>query len=161
MPGRLLTLARLGQLRRSARARGRKVVFTNGVFDLLHAGHVRYLTAARALGDLLVVGLNSDASVRRLKGPGRPIHSQPDRAALLLALRCVDYVAIFREDTPHRLVRMLQPQILVKGADWPMSQIVGREVVQAAGGRVVRMRFVKGRSTTSIIKRIASRYRRR
>lgn len=156
MPGRLLTLARLGPLRRYARARRRKVVFTNGAFDLLHAGHVRYLTAARALGDLLVVGLNSDASVRRLKGRGRPILSQADRAVLLLALRCVDYVVIFPDDTPHRLVRMLQPQILVKGADWPMSRIVGRKMVQATGGRVVRIRFVKGRSTTSIIKRIAS-----
>ena len=136
------------------RAAGRRIVFTNGVFDLLHPGHVRYLQDARALGDLLVVGLNADQSVRRNKGPERPIHSQEERAELLAALTCVDGVVIFSEDTPADIISLVQPDVLVKGADWAADQIVGRETVEARGGRVVRVPVEQGYSTTSIIERI-------
>jgi D-beta-D-heptose 7-phosphate kinase/D-beta-D-heptose 1-phosphate adenosyltransferase len=137
------------------RRRGMRTVFTNGVFDLLHPGHVRYLQAARDLGDLLVVGVNSDRSVRALaKGDDRPINPQSDRAELLSALTCVDVVVIFDEDTPHAIVTALQPDILVKGADWDADNIVGRDVVEARGGHVVRMPVVEGYSTTKLIERI-------
>ncbi len=135
------------------------MVFTNGVFDLLHVGHVRYLAAARALGDLLVVGLNSDASAHRLKGPRRPLTPSRERAEMLLALRCVNYVVVFNEDTPHKLIKALTPDVLVKGADWATDKIVGHDIVKAAGGRVARIRLTKGRSTTRIIKRIVQRYK--
>lgn len=135
------------------RSRGGRVVFTNGVFDLLHPGHVRYLQDARALGDVLLVGLNSDRSVRVNKGDGRPINSEVERAEVLLSLRSVDAVVIFDELTPHDLIRTLQPDILVKGADWGADSIVGRDVVEARGGRVVRMALVKGFSTTTLIER--------
>ena len=136
------------------RADGAVVVFTNGVFDLLHPGHVRYLQQARALGDMLVVGLNSDASVRRNKGPDRPINLETERAEVLAALECVDAVVIFDEDTPAEIVRACQPDILVKGADWPADQIVGRDTVEARGGRVVRMPVEEGFSTTALLERI-------
>jgi len=122
---------------RDARAAGRRIVFTNGVFDILHPGHLRYLQAARRHGDLLIVGLNSDASVRRNKGPERPINPEAERAEVLEALECVDAVSIFDEDTPADIIRRVQPDILVKGADWPADQIVGRETVEARGGRVI------------------------
>lgn len=133
------------------------MVFTNGVFDILHAGHVRYLKSARALGDCLVVGINSDSSARRLKGPARPIVPERDRAELLAALECVDFVTIFPDLTPARLIAAIIPRILVKGADWKAGNIVGNETVKAAGGRVVRIPLARGRSTTGIIKRIISR----
>jgi D-beta-D-heptose 7-phosphate kinase/D-beta-D-heptose 1-phosphate adenosyltransferase len=133
---------------------GKKVVFTNGCFDLLHVGHVRYLQEARALGDALVVGVNSDASVRGLKGPGRPLTPARDRAEVLAALACVDYVTVFPGATPQRLIAAVQPDVLVKGGDWPVEKIVGREVVEARGGRVLSIPFVKGRSTTATIERI-------
>jgi rfaE bifunctional protein nucleotidyltransferase chain/domain len=134
---------------------GMRVVFTNGVFDLLHPGHLRYLHDARKLGDVLVVGLNSDRSVRALaKGHDRPINSAADRAEVLAALACVDLVVIFDEDTPHAIVSALQPDILVKGADWGPDNIVGRDVVEARGGRVVRIPVVEGYSTTKLIERI-------
>lgn len=133
---------------------GRTVVFTNGVFDLLHPGHVRYLQQARALGDVLVVGLNSDASVRRNKGPERPITPEDERAEILAALDCVDLVAIFDEDTPAAIIEACHPDILVKGADWPADQIVGRDTVEARGGRVVRVAVEPGHSTSAIIARI-------
>ncbi len=137
------------------RRRGMRVVFTNGVFDLLHPGHLRYLQEARRLGDVLVVGLNSDRSVRALsKGDDRPINAEDDRAELLSALACVDLVVIFDEDTPHALVSALQPDILVKGADWGADHIVGRDVVEARGGQVVRIPVVEGYSTTKLIERI-------
>lgn len=137
---------------------GEKVVFTNGCFDLLHPGHVTYLEEARALGDLLVVGLNSDASVRRLnKGAERPIMSEEERAAVLLGLRSVDYVTIFNEDTPIRLIEAIVPDVLVKGGDWPIESIVGREIVQGAGGTVTTIKFVEGKSTTGIVERILER----
>jgi len=133
------------------RARGGRVVFTNGVFDLLHPGHVRYLAEARALGDALVVGLNSDRSVRAIKGPDRPITPGAERAEVLEALRSVDVVVIFDEETPLALIRAVQPDVLVKGADWGEDAIVGREVVEARGGRVVRVALAPGWSTTDLI----------
>jgi D-beta-D-heptose 7-phosphate kinase/D-beta-D-heptose 1-phosphate adenosyltransferase len=136
------------------RARGLRIVFTNGVFDLLHPGHVRYLQEARALGDLLVIGLNADASVRRNKGPARPITPQEERAEVLAALECVDAVVIFGEDTPDDIIKLVQPDILVKGADWPADQIVGRDTVEARGGRVVLVPVEEGYSTTAIVERI-------
>lgn len=131
------------------------MVFTNGVFDLLHPGHVRYLTEARALGDVLIVGINADASVRRLqKGPDRPINPESERAEVVAALACVDAVVIFTEDTPHEIVTAIQPDVLVKGADWAADAIVGRDVVEARGGRVVRLALAPGYSTTRILERL-------
>jgi rfaE bifunctional protein nucleotidyltransferase chain/domain len=130
---------------------GRKIVFTNGVFDLLHPGHVRYLTAARAEGDALVVGVNSDRSVRANKGPNRPVMPEQERAEVLAALACVDAVAVFDEETPAAIIARLQPDVLVKGADWAEDAIVGRDIVEARGGRVVRMPIEAGWSTSAII----------
>jgi D-beta-D-heptose 7-phosphate kinase/D-beta-D-heptose 1-phosphate adenosyltransferase len=136
------------------RTAGKTVVFTNGVFDLLHPGHVRYLQQARTLGDALLVGINSDRSVRRNKGPERPITPEHERAEILEALACVDGVVLFDEDTPHRLITALQPDVLVKGADWAADAIVGRDVVEARGGRVVRVAVEPGYSTTAIVEKI-------
>ena len=135
---------------------GRTVVFTNGVFDILHPGHVRYLTAARAEGDHLVVGVNTDDTVRAAKGPDRPVHPAAERAELLAGLKAVDLVTIFAEPTPADLIEAVQPDVLVKGADWPLDQIVGRDTVWARGGRVVRMATEEGHSTTNIIRKIES-----
>jgi rfaE bifunctional protein nucleotidyltransferase chain/domain len=151
---RILDATEAGTLAAEARARGRRVVFTNGVFDLLHPGHIRYLQSARRLGDLLIVGLNSDESVRRNKGPRRPITPEHERAELLAALECVDAVVVFREETPAEIIRTVQPDVLVKGADWPADQIVGRDTVEARGGRVVLVPVEAGYSTTSIVARI-------
>jgi D-beta-D-heptose 7-phosphate kinase/D-beta-D-heptose 1-phosphate adenosyltransferase len=136
------------------RADGKKVVFTNGVFDLLHPGHVRYLRHARRLGDALIVGINSDGSVRAVKGPDRPITPEAERAEILAALACVDAVAIFDEETPYEIISAIAPDVLVKGADWAENAIVGRDVVEARGGRVVRASIEEGYSTTSILKKI-------
>lgn len=130
------------------------VVFTNGVYDLLHRGHVEYLEEARAMGDRLVVGVNSDASVRRLKGPERPILAQGDRAGLVASLACVDLVVVFEDDTPLRLIEAVQPDVLVKGADYAIDEIVGREAVEARGGRVERIRLREGLSTSALVERI-------
>ena len=136
------------------RAAGRRVAFTNGVFDVLHPGHTRYLADARALGDALVVAVNSDRSVRaQQKGPDRPIHPEGERAELLAALTAVDAVVVFDEDTPHEIVTAIQPDVLVKGADWASDAIVGRDVVEARGGRVVRIPLAPGYSTTAILER--------
>lgn len=143
------TLAR----REAWRREGRVVVFTNGCFDLLHAGHIRLLESARAEGDALVVGLNSDDSVRRLKGPRRPVLPQDERAEALLALETVDDVIVYDDDTPLRAIVALRPDVLVKGADWPLDRIVGRAEVESWGGRVARVDLVPGRSTTTIIER--------
>jgi len=151
---RLLSQAEMRRFVDDARRHGRRVVFTNGVFDLLHPGHVRYLQDARALGDLLIVGLNADASVRRNKGPGRPINTQHERAEVLAALACVDAVVIFDEDTPAAIIELVQPDVLVKGADWAADAIVGRDTVEARGGRVVRVPVEQGYSTTAIVERI-------
>jgi len=140
------------------KARGKRVVFTNGCFDLLHAGHVKYLQKARCLGDLLVLGLNSDASVRRLKGEKRPLIGEDERAHILAALDCIDYVAIFDEDTPLELITALKPDILAKGGDYTVDGVVGKDVVEAYGGRVELVSFVDGKSTTNIIERILERY---
>ena len=135
------------------RARGGTVVFTNGVFDLLHPGHVRYLRDARALGDALIVAINSDRSVRAIKGPLRPINPEAERAEMLRALAVVDAAVIFDEDTPHAIISRIQPDVLVKGADWAEDNIVGRDVVEARGGRVVRVELAPGHSSTAIIAR--------
>ena len=137
------------------RADGGRVVFTNGVFDLLHPGHLRYLQQSRALGDALVVGVNSDRSVRAIKGENRPVTPEDERAEILAALSCVDIVVLFDEDTPYALIARLQPDVLVKGADWPEDAMIGRDIVEARGGRVVRVPFEAGYSTTSIIEKIA------
>jgi rfaE bifunctional protein nucleotidyltransferase chain/domain len=133
---------------------GRRVVFTNGCFDLLHPGHIGSLEQARGLGDVLIVGLNSDASVRQLKGAGRPVLPEGERAEILAALECVDGVVIFDELTPREVIARLLPDVLVKGGDWPGDQIVGREEVEAAGGRVVSIPVVPGYSTTAILRKI-------
>lgn len=133
---------------------GRKVVFTNGCFDLLHPGHIRSLEAARALGDVLIVGLNSDESVRTLKGPNRPVIPEQERAEILSSLECVEAVTIFPELTPQNLIAALLPDVLVKGGDWPGDQIVGRAEVEAAGGRVARIDIVPGYSTTEMLQKI-------
>ena len=143
-------VARVARLRDE----GKKIVFTNGVFDLLHPGHVRYLRQARQLGDALVVGLNSDRSVRAIKGPERPITAEDERAEIVAALACVDAVVVFDEETPHDLIAAIQPDVLVKGADWAADAIVGRDIVEARGGRVVRVPVEQGHSTTAIIKKI-------
>lgn len=136
------------------RSEGKRVVFTNGVYDLLHPGHVRYLQAARALGDALIVGVNSDRSVRANKGPTRPVNPEAERAEVIAALDCVDAAIVFDQDTPHEIISRLQPDVLVKGADWAEDAIVGRDVVEARGGRVVRMPIEQGFSTTELIAKI-------
>jgi len=150
----MLTAAEAGVLAARWRAEGKRVVFTNGVFDLLHPGHVRYLQAARAEGDALVVGLNSDRSVRAIKEPGRPLNPEDERAEVLLSLECVDAVVVFDEDDPHRLIEAIQPDVLVKGADWGLTEIIGRDVVEARGGRVVRIDLAPGYSTTELIRKV-------
>ncbi len=151
---KIVTLRQLLRIRRKLSRSRKKVVFTNGTFDILHRGHVEYLAAAKALGDVLVVGLNTDASIRRIKGNGRPINRNADRAAVLAALESVDFICFFGSDTPGRLIEQLVPDVLVKGADWKMDDIVGREVVERHGGVVKRIRLVPGRSSTAVIERI-------
>jgi D-glycero-beta-D-manno-heptose 1-phosphate adenylyltransferase len=153
--GKILSRSELLQVRRQLKAEGKRVVFTNGCFDILHRGHVDYLTKARAQGDVLIVGLNTDASVQRLKGPTRPVVEEEDRAVVIAALAVVDYVALFDEDTPYELIRSLVPDILVKGADWSVNDIVGKDVVEAAGGAVHTIEFLPNRSTSKIIQKIA------
>jgi D-beta-D-heptose 7-phosphate kinase/D-beta-D-heptose 1-phosphate adenosyltransferase len=152
--GKVVGLSTLIKVRRAAARSGRRVVFTNGTFDILHRGHVEYLALARACGDLLIVGLNTDASIRRIKGKGRPINRQNDRAVVLAALQAVNYVCLFGEDTPLRMIRALRPDVLVKGADWKREDIVGSDIVLANGGTIKRIRLTPGRSTTSVIQRI-------
>ena len=147
-------MTRLGRALRRARRSGCRVVFTNGVFDLLHIGHTDLLRRARLLGDLLVVGVNSDASVRRIKGPGRPFLSERQRALMLASLEAVDYVVKFSGDTPLRVIQQIKPDVLVKGGDWKADKIVGKEIVESLGGRTVRLPVVKGLSTTEIARKI-------
>jgi D-glycero-beta-D-manno-heptose 1-phosphate adenylyltransferase len=156
-PSMALTAEDLTRVVQAARLNGRRIVFTNGVFDLLHPGHLRYLQAARAHGDVLIVGLNSDASVRRNKGPGRPINPEAERAEVLAALECVDAVSIFDEDTPAEIIARVQPDVLVKGADWPADQIVGRDTVEARGGVVIREPIERGYSTSAIVDKVRGR----
>lgn len=147
----VLTLAEAVQMVGVLRAAGHRVVFTNGVFDLLHRGHIRYLKSARGQGDALIVGINSDRSVRANKGPERPITPERERAEIVAALDCVDATVVFDEDTPHSIISALQPDVLVKGADWPADHIVGRDVVEARGGIVVRVPVEQGHSSTGLI----------
>lgn len=156
-----LPLDQLQIERERLRQAGKKVVFTNGCFDLLHPGHVRYLQQARALGDALIVALNSDRSVRELKGDKRPILTEAERSEVMAALACVDFVTIFDGPTPLEIISVLLPDILVKGGDWGIDSIVGREEVEAAGGQVMSLAFVDGCSTTDVIERIAQRYGRK
>lgn len=151
--GKVVSLKKLLAELASGRRR-KKVVFTNGCFDILHAGHVRYLKKARSLGDLLVVGLNSDSSVRAIKGQTRPIVPQKERAEVLSALECVDYVVLFNDATPLKLIESIKPDVLAKGADWAAKDIVGGEAVKKGGGKIARITLVKGRSTTNIIRRV-------
>jgi D-glycero-beta-D-manno-heptose 1-phosphate adenylyltransferase len=142
---------------RALRSRGARIVFTNGVFDLLHPGHVRYLQSARTLGDALIVAVNSDRSARALaKGPGRPINNEAERVELVAALACVDAATVFDEDTPHEIVAALQPDVLVKGADWADGTIVGADIVEAQGGRVVRIPIAEGYSTSRLVEKVRS-----
>jgi D-beta-D-heptose 7-phosphate kinase/D-beta-D-heptose 1-phosphate adenosyltransferase len=151
---RVLSRQAAAELAASLQAAGRIVVFTNGVFDLLHRGHIRYLQAARAEGDALIVGINSDRSVRAIKGPMRPVTPEQERAEIVAALAVVDAAVIFDEDTPDAIVRAVQPDVLVKGADWPADQIVGRDTVESRGGRVVRVAVEEGHSSTRLIELI-------
>jgi rfaE bifunctional protein nucleotidyltransferase chain/domain len=151
---KILAVEELVRKREALRRDGLAVVFTNGCFDLLHPGHVRYLADARSLGDVLVVALNSDRSVRILKGEGRPILNEQERAEVVAALQAVDYVTIFDQETPFALIARLLPDILVKGGDWSVDEIVGREEVEAAGGKVLSLPYIEGKSTTEIIERI-------
>ena len=153
-----ISLSDLKAIRLKLKASNKKVVFTNGVFDLIHAGHVDYLSKAKALGDILVVGLNSDDSVKRIKGDKRPILKQEERAFVLINLKPVDYVIFFDEDTPEKLISEIIPDILVKGADWAVEKIVGREVVEKNGGKVMNIEFVNDQSTSKIIDLIVQRY---
>jgi D-glycero-beta-D-manno-heptose 1-phosphate adenylyltransferase len=151
---KILTRAAMLAERGRLRAEGKRLVFTNGVFDLLHVGHVRYLAQARALGDALLVAINSDRTVRELKGPNRPVFNQAERAEILAALRVVDYVVVFDDVSPRSLIAELLPDVLVKGGDYNLDQIHGREEVEAAGGKVISLPFVEGSSTTDLIKRM-------
>ena len=152
--GQLIPRKDITALAQRLRRGRKKIVFTNGVFDILHRGHISYLTKARSFGDCLIVGLNSDLSVRRLKGKSRPLQPQRDRAAILLALRVVDYVVIFGEETPDKLIKQIKPDVLVKGADYKVSEIVGAEFVKSIGGRVCRVRLSSGRSSSKLIRKL-------
>lgn len=155
---KLKSLDEIVMIRSQLRAAGKKLVLTNGCFDILHVGHVRYLNQARALGDALVVGLNTDSSVRQLKGEGRPVVPELERAEVLAALASVDYVFLFGDPTPQRVIDAIVPDVLVKGADWSPSEIVGREVVEAAGGKVCNLPLVEQASTSDIIEAVLERF---
>jgi rfaE bifunctional protein nucleotidyltransferase chain/domain len=152
---KILTLNAAVERVRELKREGKRVVFTNGCFDLLHPGHTRYLAQARKQGDVLLVAVNSDRSVRALKGPGRPVFPENERAEILAALACVDYVTIFDEPTPREVIARMLPQVLVKGGNWPADQIVGREEVEAAGGKVVLIPVIAGYSTSSLVEAAA------
>ena len=154
MSGKLKNLEDLKVIAADARSEGKKVVFTNGCFDLLHRGHVHVLREAKACGDLLITGINSDKSVKQIKGPARPVLPESDRSELLAALEMVDYVVLFDEPDPYQLISAIRPNVLVKGGDWSDAKIVGADLVEEAGGRVVVIPYIKGFSTTEIIERI-------
>ncbi len=158
MHNKIKTVQELRPLLDILRATGSKIVFTNGCFDLIHTGHTRYLAKAKSFGDLLIVAVNSDASVRGLKGEKRPINAQSERMETLAALESVDYVVLFNEPDPHRIIAELQPDVLVKGGDWPIEKIIGRDVVEAGGGKVVSVGYIEGASTTGIIEKILKTY---
>ena len=150
---KLIPRTKIASLCNRLRRQGKTIVFTNGVFDIIHMGHVHYLTKAKAMGDVLIIGLNTDASVRKIKGPGRPINRQSDRAGVLSALEFVDYVVYFSEETPARLIRQVRPDVLVKGADYRIGEIVGADFVTSYGGKVKRIALLPGRSTTRLMSR--------
>lgn len=152
--GKVLTRDELIAVRKLLRRDSKKVVFTNGCFDILHRGHIEYLHSAKAMGDVLVVGVNTDASVRILKGPNRPVVAEEDRALVLAALADVDFVTLFAEETPIELIRAIVPDVLVKGADWKVDEVVGKEVVEAAGGVVKTISYIPNQSTTGILAKI-------
>jgi rfaE bifunctional protein nucleotidyltransferase chain/domain len=157
--GKIVKLQELIRLRKKARKDNKKVVFTNGCFDLLHRGHIEYLKKAKKLGDILIVGLNSDSSVKKIKGKGRPLQKQTDRASILSSLYFVDYVSIFSELTPLKLISKLIPDILVKGGDWKVKDIVGKDIVESHGGKVRNIKMIKGKSTRNIIQTILRKFR--
>lgn len=150
----IIKQSRLKKILIRERKRGNKIVFTNGCFDILHYGHIKLLEAAKSKGDILIVGLNSDASVRRLKGKGRPVQAEKARARILASLRMVDYVVIFNEDTPLKLIKSIKPDVLVKGSEYKDKKVVGREIVEKSGGKVYLFPLMRGYSTTGIIKKI-------
>ena len=151
---RVMTRAEAVAWREELGRQGKRVVFTNGVFDILHPGHVRYLQTARSHGDALIVAINSDRSVRAIKGPERPVNPEAERAEVITALACVDAAVVFDEDTPHDIISAIQPDVLVKGADWAHDKIVGRDIVEARGGVVIRVKVEEGHSTTSVISKV-------
>ena len=161
MKEKIKTKEDLHRIVEDLKKRGKRIVFTNGCFDLLHLGHIRYLEKAKSLGDILLVGVNSDRSVRNLKGPERPILPEEERAEILSSLGCVDYITVFDELTPLELISSLQPHILVKGGDWTKETTVGKEVVERSGGEVVILPFVEGSSTSNLIEIILKRYEKR
>lgn len=154
----ILSKEEMLEIRKQFKKDGKKVVFTNGCFDILHPGHVDYLNKAKALGDILILGLNSDTSIKRIKGEKRPVLNQDERAAITSNLKAVDYVVIFEEDDPFNIISYLIPDVLVKGADWSLDKIIGRDVVEANGGEVKAIKFVTDQSTTNIIKKVLSLY---
>lgn len=154
MDSKIKSSANLSKILAKLRSKGKRIVFTNGCFDIIHLGHIKYLSKAKKLGDVLVVGLNSDSSVRAIKGRSRPINNERDRAKVLASLNFIDYVTVFNESTPERLIKKLRPDVLVKGADWKARDIVGKKFVKSYGGKVARVPFVRGYSTTSIINRV-------
>ena len=153
---KIKNLNELVDIRTKFRSKNKKIVFTNGVFDVLHRGHVEYLEKAKEIGDILILGLNSDSSVRRIKGKPKPIVSQQDRAIILAGLGSVDYICLFEEDTPYNLISKLKPDFLVKGGDYNLNNIVGREIVESYGGKVVTIPLIPDRSTTNIVRKIIS-----
>jgi len=158
MKSKIKTQDELRELIEDLHTAGKKVVFTNGCFDLIHTGHVRYLKIARGYGDVLVVAINSDDSIRRIKGDKRPVMPQEERAEVLAALSMVDYVTMFEEDDPHRVIAELMPDVLVKGGDWDVENIIGRDLVEANGGKVYSIPYIEGSSTTTIIERVVKKY---
>lgn len=154
MDDKIKTRARLKKIISRLKKQGKKIAFTNGCFDILHYGHIKYLEDAKDKAGILVVGLNSDASIKRIKGASRPINRQSDRARMLEALSAVDYITIFNEDTPLKLIQALKPDILIKGRDWSVRKIVGADFVRASGGRVITVPYLKGYSTTGLIEKI-------
>jgi D-beta-D-heptose 7-phosphate kinase/D-beta-D-heptose 1-phosphate adenosyltransferase len=161
MKGKIKGRETLRKIIYNLKGKRKRIVFTNGCFDLLHVGHLRYLEKAKTLGDILVVGVNSDRSVRGLKGPKRPILPEKERTEILSGLECVDYVTLFNEPTPLKLISLLKPHVLVKGGDWTKEDVVGRETVEGLGGKVVILPFVDGSSTTNLIETVLERYEKR
>ena len=159
MTDKVMTQDELMPILDRLRKEGKKVVFTNGCFDILHVGHIRYLKEAKGYGDILIVAVNSDLSVKSIKGDKRPIVSQSERAEVVAALEMVDYVTMFDEDTPYNIIKKLQPDVLIKGGDWAIDKIVGRDIVEARGGKVIAIPVIEGASTTGIVERVLEKYR--